>query len=95
MAAPEGAPGMAAPEPLMCRAVFSASLVALVFGYVWSVPGAAPGDASAWLLPGPSQSCGSWNMTPGDSLQSPGVVPSTSLMQCWFLAVAQAVFKVC
>ena len=70
-----------APEPLMCRAVFSASLVALMFGYAWS-------DSPGWLqeppVRGGSQSCGSRNLTPGGGPQSPGVVLRTSLMQCWF-----------
>ena len=31
-----------------------------------------------------AQSCGSQNMTPGGGPQSPGVIPRTSLVQCWF-----------
>ena len=72
-------------EPLMCRAVISASLVA---SCVWiclvRLPGAAPEAANAWRLPEPSQSCSSRNMTPGGGPKSPGVVPPTSLVDAGF-----------
>ena len=75
----------AALEPLMCRAFILESLVA---SCVWiclvRLPGAAQEAANAWRLPEPSQRCSSRNMTPGGGPRSQGVVPPTSLVQCWF-----------
>ena len=99
MAAPDGAPEVAAPRKRLpvprsgsCVEPFFRRLWwLLVFGYVSSEsPGRLP---DAWRLPEPSQSCSSWNMTPGSCPQSQGVVSLTSLVQCWLLAVAQVVLE--
>ena len=67
---PEGAP-----ELLMCRAVFFGVLGG---SCVWSD---SPGRLQEPPVRGGSQSCRSWNMTPGGGPQSTGVVPSTSLVR--------------